>query len=221
MLLTKYEHAHLVLESEGRRLVVDPGSLSPTLVVTEDIDALVVTHEHGDHWTPEHIATIVEKNPRVRIFTTAATAAKILEAVPTLVSAQVSEVADGDSETVGPFALTFHGAHHAVIHSSIPIITNIGFSVNSTLFYGGDSLEVPEGARFDYLAVPIGSPWSNVSEVLDFVLAVPSKHVFTTHDMMLSNDGKNFYNTLVRQTAETMGETFIDIDVSDCVNIGS
>ena len=33
---------------------------------------------------------------------------------------------------------------HAVIHSSIPVIDNVGVLVNDTVYYPGDSLFVPE-----------------------------------------------------------------------------
>ncbi|WP_343861781.1 MBL fold metallo-hydrolase, partial [Frigoribacterium faeni] len=55
MRLTKLEHACLIIEKDGRRLVVDPGSFTSPLMDLQDVDAIVITHEHADHWTPDQL----------------------------------------------------------------------------------------------------------------------------------------------------------------------
>ena len=52
MRITKLEHAALILETSGRKLFVDPGSFMMALTETANADAVVITHEHADHWTP-------------------------------------------------------------------------------------------------------------------------------------------------------------------------
>lgn len=219
MLLTKREHAHLILEKNGRKLIIDPGVLTRNLGSVENVDVLVVTHEHDDHWTPDHVQTIREKNPNLRVFSTESAARLLLESVASLSDEQVQAVSDGDVAEVGPFSLTFHGQNHAVIHSTIPPMSNIGVCVNSQLFYGGDSLELPETATLSVLAVPIGSPWSNSSEVVDFTVAIPAKQVFTTHDRMLSAEGKNFFQSLVQRAAEQNGASFLSLEEGKSVEI--
>jgi hypothetical protein len=39
--------------------------------------------------------------------------------------------------------MTFHGGRHSVIHSSIPVIDNVGVLVNDAFYYPGDSYAVP------------------------------------------------------------------------------
>ena len=54
MRITKYEHACLLLTVGDESIVIDPGSfLSP--IEPTGVIAVVVTHEHADHWTPEHL----------------------------------------------------------------------------------------------------------------------------------------------------------------------
>jgi probable F420-dependent oxidoreductase len=79
--------------------------------------------------------------------------------------------------TVGDFTLRFFGGTHAVIHSSIPTIENVGVLVNEELYYPGDSYAVPEGIEVDTLAAPLGAPWLKIGEAMDYVLAV--KDCFT------------------------------------------
>ncbi len=68
MRVTKEEHACLLVENEGKTLVVDPGSFTTALVGLTDVVAIVITHEHADHWTDDQLNRILEQNPDARIF---------------------------------------------------------------------------------------------------------------------------------------------------------
>jgi L-ascorbate metabolism protein UlaG (beta-lactamase superfamily) len=48
MRITKYTHACVRLERDGRVLVIDPGTWSEPAALT-GADAVLVTHEHADH----------------------------------------------------------------------------------------------------------------------------------------------------------------------------
>ena len=50
MKLTKYEHACFTIEAEGKLVVVDPGAFTTDLGTPENVVAIVVTHEHPDHF---------------------------------------------------------------------------------------------------------------------------------------------------------------------------
>jgi len=121
----------------------------------------------------------------------------------------VTTVKDGDEVDAGPFNLKFFGEKHAVIHSSIPVIDNVGVLVNDNLFYGGDALDVPPVA-VTTLAAPVGAPWLKVGEAMDYVMAVNPKRAFPVHEMVLSVAGKGMHNDrLTWATAQGGGEIFI------------
>ena len=215
MHLTKYEHSHMVFELDGRKLVIDPGYLSsPTPGITE-VDAFIITHEHSDHWTPEQVTAVLENNPAVPVFTTTATAEALLESVPMLSRDQLQIVTEGDAAQAGPFSFTFHGSKHAVIDSSLPIVDNFGVCINEFVYFGGDALDVPQNLDFEILAAPIGSPWSNTHEVLDFVRAMSPKRVFTVHEMMLSAEGKKLYTSLVTDVLRSRGGTVLPVELGE------
>ncbi|MEO3888091.1 MBL fold metallo-hydrolase [Nonomuraea sp. B5E05] len=48
MKVTKFTHACVRVEHEGRRLVIDPGTWSEPSAL-DGADAVLVTHEHGAH----------------------------------------------------------------------------------------------------------------------------------------------------------------------------
>ncbi len=65
--ITKHKHAHIEVEVDGRRLVTGPGEFTPAVGGT-NVDAIVITDAHDDHWTADHLATIHAQSPDARIF---------------------------------------------------------------------------------------------------------------------------------------------------------
>ncbi|MEL4318012.1 MBL fold metallo-hydrolase [Leifsonia sp. YIM 134122] len=212
MRLTKLEHAALVLEQNGDRLYIDPGSFTTAITESVGTVAIVITHEHPDHWTPEQLKRIVDANPDVRIFGPAGVVAAVSDFAVELVAA-------GDTVEVGAFTLRFFGEKHAVIHSSIPVIDNVGVLVNDTLYYAGDSFTIPEGVAVDTLAAPAGAPWMKVSDVMDYVVAVAPKHVFPTHEMVLSRAGKDMSNARLTWAVEQGGGEFHALEPGDTLDL--
>ena len=211
MKLTKYEHACLVLEINDEKLIVDPGAFTMPLGDLGDVVAIVVTHEHPDHWTPEQLDRILARNPDATIYGPAGFA---LAAA----SYTVTEVHDGDTAEVGPFSLAFYGSRHAVIHSSIPVIDNVGVMVNNTLFYPGDAFTVPP-VSVDTLAVPSSAPWLKIGETMDYVTAVAPKRSFPTHEMVSSVIGKNMANDRIRTVTEAAGGQFFPLEPNDTLDL--
>ena len=211
MRLTKLEHAALVVEDSGDRLYIDPGKFTTPITESSGAVAIVITHQHDDHWTPEQLRLIVGANPGVRIFGPAGVAAAASEF-------PVETVAAGDEVEVGPFRLRFFGGRHAQIHPSIPIIDNVGVLVNDALYYAGDSFAVPEGVEVQLLAAPAGAPWMKISEVMDYVQAIAPRRAFPAHEMLLSQAGKALSNARLAWAAEQGGGEFLPLEPGDTID---
>ncbi len=212
MKLTKLEHSALLLENTGQRLFIDPGSFTTPLTDTAGTAAVVITHEHPDHWTPEQLDRIVGMNPTVRIFGPAGVAA----AAP---NHDITVVKAGDAIDTGPFTLQFFGEKHAVIHESIPVIDNVGVLVNNELYYAGDSFTIPEGIQVNTLAVPAAAPWMKISEAMDYVLALKPKRSFPTHEMVLSRAGKDLSNARIKAATEQAGGEFFSLEPHESLDL--
>ncbi|GAB3616781.1 MBL fold metallo-hydrolase [Okibacterium endophyticum] len=212
MKLTKLEHAALIVEESGKKLFVDPGAFTTALTDTAQAVAIVITHEHPDHWTPEQIERVLDKSPDAQIFGPAGFAAAA-GGLP------VSIVKAGDAVDVGPFRLQFFGEKHSVIHESIPIVDNVGVLVNGKLYYGGDSYTVPDGVEVDVLAVPAGAPWLKIGDVIDYVTAVAPRRSFPTHEMVLSKIGKDMANGRIATATEAGGGEFFPLAPGDTLDI--
>ncbi|MBW8872944.1 MAG: MBL fold metallo-hydrolase, partial [Leifsonia sp.] len=109
MRLTKFEHAGLLLEQDGQKLFVDPGSFTSPLTDTANAVAVVITHEHPDHWTPEQLNRVRDLSPEVTIYGPEGVAAAASDF-------DITVVHPGDTMDAGPFTLRFFGGKHAVIH---------------------------------------------------------------------------------------------------------
>jgi L-ascorbate metabolism protein UlaG (beta-lactamase superfamily) len=212
MLVTKQEHACLILESAGKKLVIDPGVFTTALVGLNDVVAVVITHEHGDHWTADQLTRILARNPDAKLYGPEGVAIAATDF-------DITVVKDGDMIDAKPFSLRFFGEKHAVIHSSIPIVDNVGVLVNDSLYYPGDSFTVPEGVEVDVLAAPVGAPWLKIGEAIDFVLAVRPRRAFATHEMVLSTAGKGMGGDRLKWAVEQGGGEYVALEPGDALNL--
>jgi L-ascorbate metabolism protein UlaG (beta-lactamase superfamily) len=208
--ITKYEHATLQLGVGDENLVIDPGMFLSHPDVP-DVVAIVLTHEHSDHWTAEQLGRILEKNADARILGPQGVADAAADF-------EVEVVAAGDVVEIGSFKLEFFGGRHAVIHESIPVIDNVGVLINDELYYGGDSYTVP-GVEVGTLAAPIGAPWLKIGEAMDYVLAVKPKRAFYVHDMTLSVAGKQMAAARLAWANEQGGGTFTELQPGETLDV--
>lgn len=207
---TRYEHAALRIDLDEQRLIIDPGSFTRPIAEFVNLTrlvAVIVTHEHPDHWTPEQLRAIADAAPQAVFYGPAGVVAAVGGIVP------VTEVAPGDTVTVGNFTLEFFGGKHAVIHSSIPVIDNVGVLINDEFYYPGDSWAVPEGRNVKVLACPTGAPWLKIADAMGFVLAIAPRVCFGTHDKTLSDDiGLPMHRQRLAWATEQGGGEFVALE---------
>lgn len=205
MKLTKHPHAHLVIESEGQKLVIDPGAFSGDLGSIEAVTAVVITHNHADHFHADHIQTIRDQNPEVIVYSTP----EVAEALP-----GTTVVKAGDTHVAGPFKLQFFGDMHAVIHPDFPYPHNTGVLVNDRFYYPGDSFVEPT-VPVQVLALPANAPWASVQQTMDYLRTVKPAVCFPTHNALLSPEGTAIYNDWLQRAVKNQGTDFRYLDVGE------
>ncbi len=191
MKLIKKGHSCVRLEKDGRALVIDPGGFSEDDAAV-GADALLVTHEHPDHFDEGRLRAAMEANPAARIWTLRGVADRISTTFP----GRVHIVGEGDAFDAAGFEVEVHGQLHAVIHPDIPRIANSGYLVDGSLFHPGDALTVPDRS-VDTLLLPVHAPWSKVSEVIDYVREVAPRRAFDVHDGLLADRARPVYDRLI------------------------
>jgi L-ascorbate metabolism protein UlaG (beta-lactamase superfamily) len=209
--VTKYEHATLVISSADKQLVIDPGMFLTPPDFANTV-AVVITHEHADHWTEDNLARILEISPEAKIYGPQGVAAAAG-------GFDVQVVRAGDVIEADPFTLRFFGEKHAVIHSTIPVPDNVGVLVNDELYYPGDAFTVPEGVEVGTLAAPVGAPWLKIGEAMDYVLAVKPKRAFYAHDLTLSVAGKGMHAARLQWATEQNGGTWAPLEVGESIDL--
>ncbi|GLW02283.1 MBL fold metallo-hydrolase [Streptomyces lavendulae] len=189
MNLTKRLHSCVQLEKDGRTLVIDPGAFSEADAGL-GADALLVTHEHPDHFEEGRIRAALDANPAAQLWTARGVAGKLSAAYP----GRVHAVGHGDAFEAAGFEVRVHGELHAVIHPDIPRVANVGFLVDASLFHPGDALTVPD-APVDTLMLPVHAPWNKVAEVIDYVREVKPRQAIDIHDAYLADIARPIYDT--------------------------
>ncbi|MEV5529647.1 MBL fold metallo-hydrolase [Streptomyces prunicolor] len=189
MKLTKNAHACIRLEKDGRTLVIDPGTFNEEDAAV-GADAILVTHEHLDHFNEDRLRAGLEANPAAEIWTLKSVADQLSAAFP----GRVHTVGHGDTFTAAGFDVQVHGELHAVIHPDIPRITNIGFLVDDgRVFHPGDALTVPHHP-VETLMLPVMAPWSKISEVIDYVRELKPQRAYDIHDALLTDLARPIYD---------------------------
>ena len=190
MRITKFGHACVRLEHDGARLVIDPGVFTDVAAL-EGADAVLITHEHADHYTPEHLAAV-----DAPVFTIDSVAAKIRDENPEL-GERITVVRPDETFEAAGLPVRAVGELHAVIHPDYPRIHNSGYVVTAgglSAYHPGDALTVP-GQDVDVLLAPVSAPWLKMSEAVDFVRAVGAPRAMGIHDRIYSEAGLGFVET--------------------------
>lgn len=201
MKITKYAHACFVVEHDNESLVVDPGDWSNDFVIPNNVVAVMITHEHGDHLDKGNLQQIVDKNPSVMIIAHEGI-------VPLLEGFNTRAVVPNEGTKIGTFELEFFGGQHALITPDWQPVPNLGVLINEHLYYPGDSFTIPEGNDVEVLALPAAAPWMKISEAIAFLQAVKPKLAFPTHDAILSDVGKKSADKWLGSAAKEIGAEY-------------
>ncbi len=186
MQLTKHAHACVTLSKESGRIVIDPGTFTPDASpAVAAADAVLITHEHFDHFDEDVIARSLDERPELRVYGPASVVDRWREAR----RGQITAVADGDQFTVAGFDIAVFGRRHAIIHRDIPQVANVGYLVDAGLYHPGDAYHVPP-APVETLLLPTSGPWTKVGEAADYTREVAPRRLIQIHEVMLSDIGQ-------------------------------
>lgn len=171
--ITKYTHSCVRLERDGMVLVIDPGIWSEPSALY-DADAVLVTHEHGDHIDVLRLAGLG--------------APVYAPADARITGLDVTGVKSGESFTAAGFAVTAVGTRHAPVFQDQPDCTNHGYIIEDRLYHPGDALFVPD-QPVETLLVPLHASWLKTAEAISFLRAVRPERAFGIHEAQINSRG--------------------------------
>ncbi len=181
MRLTRWSHSCVVLEADGQILVIDPGGWSEPRAL-EGADAVLVTHEHGDH---------VEVG-RLRAAGLPVWAPRGAD----LGDLPFTPVDSGVAVTVAGFEVTAVGDRHAAIVPGQEVCANLGYVVTAdgeSVYHPGDALAVPD-LPVTTLLVPMQASWLKTEEAIGFVRAVRPDRAIGIHDGQVNDRARRSLN---------------------------
>lgn len=220
MLLTKFTHACVRLEKDGTAIVLDPGTFSEVEEAIDGAAAVLITHEHADHFDKAGIAAAVRADPGLEVHAPAGVAEQLAEELSDDHSAaRVHAVEPEQHYTIAGFDIRTFGGQHALIHPHIPVVRNIGYLIEGRVYHPGDSFIVPHSAAVKTLLVPVHAPWSKTAEVIDFVTSVRAPRAHQIHDALLNETGLSMVEGHVARLGKHYGTEFEHLDPRQSVTL--
>lgn len=204
MRITKYGHCCLLVEVDGLRILTDPGNLSDGQNAVTDIDVVLITHEHADHFHTESVQAVLKNNPNATVITNTAVGA-LLEKL----GVAFEKVEHGEGTEKNGVNFEGFGKEHAAFHASIPNVQNTGYLVGKKLFFPGDALTVP-GVPVDVLALPAAGPWMKFSEAIEYAVAVKPRMSFPVHEGIMKSPG--FILQRLGAVLEKLGIGYVNLE---------
>ncbi len=218
MKLTKFTHACVRLEKDGRVLVLDPGTFSETDQALAGADAVLITHEHPDHVDVDAVVAALLGSGTLELFAPEGVAAHLRKKADGAAE-RIHSVAPGKDFDAAGFAVRTFGGQHALIHPQIPVVANIGYLVDANVYHPGDSFVIPDGVDVRTLLVPIHAPWNKVGEVVDFVIGVRAPRAFQIHDALLNGAGLGLVEGHVTRIGAKYGTEYRHLDSGESVEV--
>jgi L-ascorbate metabolism protein UlaG (beta-lactamase superfamily) len=199
MRLTKLGHSCVRLDKDGATLVIDPGGWSGTDPVA-GASALLITHEHADHLNGPVVQAALERDPGLELWTTAPVAGQFSG-----FASRVHVVGHEDAFTAAGFEVHVHGSNHAVIYPDVPVVPNVGFAIDGSIFHPGDAFTLP-GEPVETLLLPVSAPWLKTSEMVEYARAVQPRMSYAIHDAILNDNGIGLVGMLAGMLLGGTGE---------------
>lgn len=159
MKITKHMQSCFLIEASLGKILIDPG----TYVFNQEgvnpndfqkIDAIIITHEHQDHFDLDNIEKIYQKNSPV-FYTTSAILPIILEKMP---EATVKILGSQKADKISDLLVTGVASKHGPLPTGAepPIVAGALIDDGETKFYHpGDSVFLDDKINADIIATPI------------------------------------------------------------------
>lgn len=181
MKISKYLHSCLVFELDGYKLLFDPGKFSfaegeVTAEMFKDVNAVVITHIHPDHYDADILKQILALSGAVVITNTQIGADLDKAGI-------VYTIFEEGAANFGPFILkAFPVAHEPIMDNPLPQMT--GFIINDKVLHPVDSMEdkLLEYKGIELLLMVTMAPFANEPRISGFADRLQPKQILPVHD---------------------------------------
>lgn len=219
MKMTKYAHSCVRFEKDGSVLVLDPGNFSEVEAALDGADAILLTHEHPDHIDRAKVLPVLAGRTGLELYAPAGLAAELREAVAEDVRSRIHDVEPDSSFDIAGIGIRSFGGQHALIHPLIPVVHNLAYLIEGSIYHPGDSFTVPNGLTARTLLLPIHAPWSKVGEVIDFLISCRAETAYPIHDALLNGNGRGIVEKHLDRIGGLYGTQYVPLAPGDVVEV--
>lgn len=205
MTIKKLGHCCLLIKTDGKTVLTDPGAFSTAQNDVAGVDIVLITHEHQDHLHIDSLRKVLANNPQAVVVANASVG-RLLDKEN--IKYQILE--DGQKRQFDSLSVEGFGTIHAEIYKTLPRVQNTGFMIAGRLCYPGDAFEKPN-QQPEIIALPVAGPWMKISEAVDYALELQPKSVFPVHDAILS-PASSFVHTMMTNLLGGQGINYVKPD---------
>lgn len=156
MKITKYNQSCLLIETNNKRILVDPGNIGYSeelLDEWKDIDYILVTHRHGDHCNADAINSIIKRD-NSKLYTTKEVVDNVDLINPIIVK-------QGDTikldNIIVEVTKAIHGFFTKMKYGNGEIFENVGYIIDDgtkRLYTTSDTINFNNNYKCDILCMP-------------------------------------------------------------------
>lgn len=154
MKITKFPQSCLLIETKGKKILVDPGNLKykeEYFDIWNGVDAILITHKHPDHCNTE----VLEKlNKNITIYSTK-------EVQDTYTNLNISIVKENDVLNLGDISIEVVHAIHGyqpLLKGAKEVYENVGYIIDdgkNRLYTTSDTICFKNEYKADILCIPV------------------------------------------------------------------
>lgn len=207
MKITKYVHSCLLIEHDGKNVLIDPGEYSYdehalNISGITKLDYLLITHEHADHMSMSFLKDVVAKFPTIQILSNASV--KEILAKENIHTVDVIEGID-----------MMQIPHGKVFGIEVPL--NVQFDIFGLISNPGDSHQFTMSK--EVLCLPVQAPWGSLTRAVEKALEVKPKVIIPIHDWHWNEKAREGFYTRLKGYFAQQGIDFKALKTGEEVTI--
>jgi L-ascorbate metabolism protein UlaG (beta-lactamase superfamily) len=198
----------LIVTTDEGATMFDPGfhaveSGAVNLEEIGDIQRILITHEHGDHVSPEFVRFVLDRNDDVTVHG----------------NQNVAEILakhDIEVRTENPAGTSSED----VLHETTPMGTappNRSWTIDGVLTHPGDSYGPTRTAPV--LALGLLTPWGSTTRSLEFARELAPQQAIPVHDFYLSDIGRQWIYGVAKHVLANDGIEVVTLDWGESYTI--